>query len=352
MGHRDLLSRNEMPKMRASCQLAARTLEMIAEHIRPGITTNEIDRLVDTFIRDHGAYPSPLNYQGFPKSVCTSINEVVCHGIPGEVALDDGDIVNVDVTCTLPSERGYFGDTSATFYVGEPSRGAIHVTEVARQALEVGIATVRPGITFGDLGFAIQQFVESKGCGVVRSFMGHGIGRTFQHVHLLPEMTVLENVAIGAHLRARRGVVSSSLSLDRAEETALLFEARTQLERVGLHRLPKPEDALTLAGHHQIAGHRDRADEAAEWQGAQRVPAGRAAQQLVELQRPRPVRGGEPGEPQRQREVLAAQHQEARQARAQQVQAGQEQEDRPPEQGRGDGEEVDRQTVEPPLLLL
>jgi len=186
MGHRDLLSRNEMPKMRASCQLAARTLEMIAEHIRPGITTNEIDRLVDTFIRDHGAYPSPLNYQGFPKSVCTSINEVVCHGIPGEVALDDGDIVNVDVTCTLPSERGYFGDTSATFYVGEPSRGAIHVTEVARQALEVGIATVRPGITFGDLGFAIQQFVESKGCGVVRSFMGHGIGRTFHTTPNVP----------------------------------------------------------------------------------------------------------------------------------------------------------------------
>ncbi len=172
--------------MRASCQLAAQTLQMIAEHIRPGITTNEIDRLVDTFIRDHGAYPSPLNYRGFPKSVCTSINEVVCHGIPEDRALLDGDIINVDVTCTLPSEHGYFGDTSATFYVGEPDPMAIHVTEVARQALEIGIAQVQPGNTVGDIGFAIQQFVESKGCSVVRDFTGHGIGRTFHTEPSIP----------------------------------------------------------------------------------------------------------------------------------------------------------------------
>lgn len=175
----EILSHSEMPRMRASCQLAARTLEMIAEHIRPGVTTNEIDRLVDTFIRDHGAYPSPLNYRGYPKSVCTSINEVVCHGIPEDRALKDGDIINVDVTCTLPAEDGYFGDTSATFYVGEPDPMAIHVTEVARQALEIGIAAVKPGRTFGDVGHAIQTFVESKGCSVVRDFTGHGIGRRF-----------------------------------------------------------------------------------------------------------------------------------------------------------------------------
>jgi methionyl aminopeptidase len=161
-------------------------LEMVSEHIRPGITTEAIDRLVDAFIRDHGAYPSPLNYGGFPKSVCTSINEVVCHGIPEERELKDGDIINVDVTCTLPAENGFFGDTSVTFYVGEPSPTAIHVTEVARQALEIGIAAVRPGARVGDIGHAIQTFVESKGCSVVRDFCGHGIGKEFHTAPTVP----------------------------------------------------------------------------------------------------------------------------------------------------------------------
>ena len=180
------LTQSELAQMRASCRLAARTLEMVSEHIRPGITTDSIDRLVDAFLRDHGAYPSPLNYRGFPKSVCTSINEVVCHGIPEARELKDGDIVNVDVTCTLPAENGFFGDTSVTFYVGEPSPSAIHVTEVARQALEIGIAAVRPGARIGDIGHAIQTFVESKGCSVVRDFCGHGIGREF---HTEPSVT-------------------------------------------------------------------------------------------------------------------------------------------------------------------
>ena len=159
MSRKTRLTTSELVQMRASGQLAARTLEMLAEYIQPGITTDEIDRLADTFIRDHGAYPSPLNYRGFPKSVCTSINEVVCHGIPEARVLKDGDIINVDVTCTLPAENGFFGDTSVTFYVGEPSPSAIHVTEVARKALELGIAAVRPGARIGDIGHAIQTFV-------------------------------------------------------------------------------------------------------------------------------------------------------------------------------------------------
>ena len=195
------LTKSELVQMRASGQLAARTLEMVAEHIQPGITTEAIDRLVDTFIRDHGAYPSPLNYRGFPKSVCTSINEVVCHGIPEDRALEDGDIVNVDVTCTLPADNGYFGDTSVTFYVGEPSPSAIHVTEVARQALEIGIAAVRPGARFGDIGHAIQTFVESKGCSVVREFTGHGIGREFH-----TEPTVLHYGRPGTGPVIKRGM--------------------------------------------------------------------------------------------------------------------------------------------------
>ena len=173
------LTRSELDQMRASCRLAAKTLELISEHIGPGVTTEALDQLADTFIRDHGAYPSPLNYRGFPKSICTSINEVVCHGIPEARVLKNGDIVNVDITCTLPADNGYFGDTSVTFYIGDPNPSAIKVTEVARQALELGIATVRPGARIGDIGHAIQTFVEASGCSVVRDFVGHGIGREF-----------------------------------------------------------------------------------------------------------------------------------------------------------------------------
>ena len=201
MARHSNLSHNEMVHMRASCKLASRTLEMISEYIEPGITTEKINELVDTFLRDHGAYPSPLNYRGFPKSVCTSINNVVCHGIPGPQVLKNGDIINVDVTCTLPAENGFFGDTSVTFYVGEPSVQAIHVTEVARQALEIGIAAVRPGVRLGDVGYAIQSFVESKGCSVVREFTGHGIGRQFH-----TEPSVLHYGRPGTGARIKRGM--------------------------------------------------------------------------------------------------------------------------------------------------
>ena len=152
---------------------------MISEHIKPGISTEEINTLVHDYTVKNNAIPAPLNYRGFPKSVCTSINEVVCHGIPGEQVLKDGDIINVDVTPIFPRRRGYHGDTSATFYVGTPSHKTRHVVEVARQSLEIGIAEVRPGATLGDIGAAIQTFVESKGCSVVRDYTGHGIGRRF-----------------------------------------------------------------------------------------------------------------------------------------------------------------------------
>ena len=224
------LTSRELDQMRASCQLAARTLEMVSEHIRPGITTNEIDRLVDTFIRDHGAYPSPLNYRGFPKSVCTSINEVVCHGIPEDRALKDGDIVNVDVTCTLPADNGFFGDTSVTFYVGEPSPAAILVTEVARQALEIGIAAVRPGARVGDIGHAIQTFVESKGCSVVRDFCGHGIGRQF---HTPPTVTHYGQPGTGAVIkRGMTFTIEPMVNIGRWE-TDILADDWTAVTRDG-----------------------------------------------------------------------------------------------------------------------
>jgi methionyl aminopeptidase len=198
MSKTDLLAGAELQQMRAACRLAAQTLEMIADHIRPGITTDDINTLVHDYTVAHDAYPSPLNYRGFPKSVCTSLNEVVCHGIPEARVLKDGDILNVDVTSMLPKVNGFHGDTSATFYVGEPSPMARHVVEVARQALEIGIAQVKPDKRIGDIGHAIQTFVESKGCSVVREYTGHGIGRTF---HTEPTVAHYGRPGTGARMR-------------------------------------------------------------------------------------------------------------------------------------------------------
>jgi len=185
MGLGVYLNKKQLREMRKVCRLAADTLEMISEYVRPGISTDEINTLVHEYTIKHKARPAPLNYGargsrlGFPKSVCTSVIEVVCHGIPGAYVLKDGDIINIDVTSVLPAKKGYYGDTSATFYVGQASSVAKHLVEVCRQALEIGIAQVRPGNTTGDIGFAIQSFVESKGCSVVKEYTGHGIGRVF-----------------------------------------------------------------------------------------------------------------------------------------------------------------------------
>lgn len=179
------MTATELDEMRASCQLAAETLMMVGEHIKAGMTTQEIDDLVHAYIVEHGAYPSPLEYGGgpdrvpFPKSVCTSVNDCVCHGIPGEYVLKDGDIINVDVTTLLPAKGGFHGDTSATFYIGEPSPAIKHLVEVTRQALEIGIQQVRPGARVGDIGHAIQTFAEAHHCSVVREYTGHGIHRVF-----------------------------------------------------------------------------------------------------------------------------------------------------------------------------
>lgn len=174
-----------LERMRQACQLAAETLVMVGPHIRAGISTDDINTLVHNFTLERGAWPSPLNYKGFPKSVCTSVNEVVCHGIPSKLVLREGDIVNVDVTSYLPRENGFHGDTSATFYVGTPSPEAQRVVEVARRSLELGIAEVKPGNRIGDIGAAIQEYAEGQRCSVVRDYIGHGIGREF---HMAPQV--------------------------------------------------------------------------------------------------------------------------------------------------------------------
>ncbi|MGC6491992.1 MAG: type I methionyl aminopeptidase [Myxococcota bacterium] len=222
------LTADELVQMRASCTLAAETLAMVGPHLKPGITTEDINTLVHDYILAHDAYPSPLNYRGFPKSVCTSVNEVVCHGIPGPQVLTDGDIINVDVTTMLPNVRGFHGDTSATFYIGEPSPMAKHVTEVARYALELGIEVVKPGATLGDIGHAIQQYVESKGCSVVREYTGHGIGRVFH-----TEPTVLHYGRPGTGRVLKRGMIFTIEPMVNVGgyETELLSDGWTVLTR-------------------------------------------------------------------------------------------------------------------------
>jgi methionyl aminopeptidase len=195
----EIMSSRDLEKMRAACQLAADTLVMVGEHIRAGMTTDEINTLVHEYTLKHGARPSPLGYHGFPKSVCTSINEVVCHGIPGATVLKDGDIVNVDVTSYLPAKDGFHGDTSATFYVGEPSDQAKKVVEVARQSLELGIAQVKDGARLGDIGAAIQEYAEAQGCSVVRDYVGHGIGRQF---HTAPQVAHYGTRGAGKRIKA------------------------------------------------------------------------------------------------------------------------------------------------------
>ena len=163
--------------MRAAGRLAAETLDDITPHVTVGATTEDLDRLCHDFITKRGAIPAPLNYRGFPKSICTSVNHVVCHGIPNEKkALADGDIINIDVTVILD---GWHGDTSRMFFVGKPSVKARRLVEVTYESMMRGIAVVRPGATLGDIGHAIQSYAEAHRFGVVRDFCGHGLGRVF-----------------------------------------------------------------------------------------------------------------------------------------------------------------------------
>lgn len=193
----EIKGEREISLMREVGRLAAATLERVGPLLRPGMTTQEINDFVHADTLKAGARPAPLNYRGFPKSVCTSINEVVCHGIPSpKRALKEGDIVNVDVTHLY---KGYHGDTSATFYIGEPSADAKKVVEVARKSLELGIAEVKPGARLGDIGAAIQEFAEAQGCSVVRDFVGHGIGRTF---HDEPQVKHYGERGTGIRLKA------------------------------------------------------------------------------------------------------------------------------------------------------
>jgi len=167
----------EIEKMRVAGRLAADVLHFVRPHVRPGITTGELDVLChDYIVREQQAIPAPLNYHGFPKSICTSVNHVVCHGIPGDRRLKEGDIINVDITVI---KDGYHGDTSKMFFVGEPSIQARRLTQVSYECMRIGIEMVKPGVRLGDIGHAIQQHAEKHSFSVVREYCGHGIGRAF-----------------------------------------------------------------------------------------------------------------------------------------------------------------------------
>jgi methionyl aminopeptidase len=188
--------------IRLSCELAADTLRLLKYQVRDGVSTEKLNEIAETFIRDHGAIPAPLNYHGFPKAICTSLNEVICHGIPSETSiLKDGDIINIDVTTIL---NGYYGDTSTMFAVGEVSEEARLLMSVTQDCLAVGICQVKPEVPFYKIGESITQYAHSRGFSVVYQFCGHGTGVDF---HEEPQISHAYNSRIKDLRKMKPGMI-------------------------------------------------------------------------------------------------------------------------------------------------
>ena len=185
----------DFESMRAAGRLAAECLDMLTPYVKPGAVTEDLDRLAREFTLDHGAVPACLGYRGYTHTVCISANHVVCHGIPSAKPLRDGDIINIDVTVIVD---GWHGDTSRMYGVGEVSHRARRLVDVTYESLERGLAVIRPGATLGDIGYAIQAYVEAQRCSVVRDFCGHGLGRVF---HDSPNVVHYGKRGEGAELR-------------------------------------------------------------------------------------------------------------------------------------------------------
>jgi methionyl aminopeptidase len=252
----------EIQKMQVSGRLAAEVLHMIRPMITPGISTDELDRICHEYIvNEQQAIPAPLNYRGFPKSICTSINHQVCHGIPGARKLKTGDIVNVDVTVI---KDGYHGDTSRMFLVGQPTVQGLRIARIAYECLRIGIESVRPGVRLGDIGYVIQRHAERNHCSVVREYCGHGIGREFHEepqvlhygtpgtgLELAPGMTFTIEPMINAGKRHTKllpdgwTVVTKDHSLSAQwEHTILVTETGFEILTLGpgeaLDKIPLP----------------------------------------------------------------------------------------------------------------
>ena len=217
---------DDIAKMRIAGRLAAQVLEMIEEHVKVGVTTDELNTLCHNYIVDvQQAIPAPLNYNGFPKSICTSVNHVVCHGIPNDKPLKDGDIINIDITVI---KDGYFGDTSKMFLVGNTPEWANRLCQVTQECLYKGIEIVRPGTRLGDNGSVIQQHAESNGYSVVREYCGHGIGTVFHE-----EPQILHYGKAGTGLELKEGMtftIEPMINLGK-KETRLLGDGWTAITK-------------------------------------------------------------------------------------------------------------------------
>ena len=217
---------DDIAKMRIAGRLAAEVLEMIEEHVKVGVTTDELNSIChDHIVNVQKAIPAPLNYNGFPKSICTSINHVVCHGIPNDKPLKDGDIINIDITVI---KDGYFGDTSKMFLVGNTPEWANRLCQVTQECLYKGIEIVRPGTRLGDIGAVIQQHAESNGYSVVREYCGHGIGTVFHE-----EPQILHYGKAGTGLELKEGMtftIEPMINLGK-KETRLLGDGWTAITK-------------------------------------------------------------------------------------------------------------------------
>ena len=183
LGEPDVQDAETIERMRVAGRIAARALAEVGRHVQPGVTTDELDRIGHEFLLDHGAYPSTLGYRGYPKSLCTSLNEVICHGIPDDTVVEDGDIVNIDITAYI---GGVHGDTNATFLSGNVAEESRLLVERTHEALMRGIRAVAPGRPLNAIGRVIESYARRFGYGVVRDFTGHGIGRTFHSGLVVP----------------------------------------------------------------------------------------------------------------------------------------------------------------------
>ncbi len=212
--------------MRIAGRLAAEVLDMIEPHVRAGVTTDELNAVCHEYIVvEQQAIPAPLNYRGFPKSICTSVNHVICHGIPSDRKLKNGDIINIDVTVI---KDGFHGDTSRMFFVGEPSIRARRLVQICRECLDIGIGLVCPGARLGDIGHAIQKHAEGNGFSVVREYCGHGIGRTF---HEEPQVLHYGSPDTGMELKPGMTFTIEPMLNAGKKETKLLPDQWTVVTR-------------------------------------------------------------------------------------------------------------------------
>ncbi|KIG12412.1 Methionine aminopeptidase [Enhygromyxa salina] len=250
----DVKTPAEIEKMRATCRFAASVLDFIRPHVRAGVTTAELDRLCHEYIVERGAYPAPLNYKGFPNSVCTSVNEVVCHGVPGPRALVDGDIINIDVTTIVD---GWFGDTSEMFTVGEISEAANKLIDTTRRAMWQGIREVAPGKALGDIGAAIFDFAHARhGYAIVDRFCGHGIGR---EMHMAPQVHHVGIRGHGMKLRAGMTFTIEPMLSEGSSHCDILADGWTAVTRDGKLSAQTEHTILVTADGYEVLTMRDSA---------------------------------------------------------------------------------------------